>query len=699
MNTEKDVFVKKFMKHFYSKQNKKIVLYGTGIITRYIIEDCSDRYNIVSIMDTNYPKSDFLGKQVVKTISKLDADLLIIMNRDPIITQVIAERIKSLVFDIPVYDLNGKKIRQTLNIKFDNNDSISYEDLISEIDRHDVISFDIFDTLITRTVSSPSDVFSIIENKYDTKVKGFLLKRQRAAEMAMRKNGYPTIYNIYDELCKLMGGGLINELLEYELFVEKCVLIRREKVVQLLHYALSKDKEVYFISDMYLPKKILKDFLKNLNIYDSKIKILVSCDEKASKADMSLWKMYRKVIHGKSALHIGDDEISDFLLPNQFGIDAIKINSPIASYKKFITDVPYPTFLHDKIALGIIITKIFNNPFLKDVDDFDSYGYILAPVLVNYILWIIRNVKLKDFSKVYFFARDGFFLQKLFDNLMIKLGQNIKSYYLMISRSFITYLQCLKADGSLEEINFQGTYRDLLYYRYNILLDDNDVDADKFVDTSVESVNILLRNYISVITEEVSLQRKLYTEYLMNLAFFNSQENVIVDPSYNGTTQYYLEKLTGVKLKGYYCYCNTSVNNQYYNAGDENMVSLYHQKNVEDDSYLFKYNIFFEASIMVAPHGSLLKLTNDSFALTPIGNTQKKFDNKIATFDGVLSFTDRYFSISHLAGIDLLSNSEYSAFEASLLTSIYRNMLLSAKIKQSIYMDSYFTSVFDIPVY
>ena len=129
------------------------------------------------------------------------------------------------------------------------------------------------------------------------------------------------------------------------------------------------------------------------------------------------------------------------------------------------------------------------------------------------------------------------------------------------------------------------------------------------------------------------------------------------------------------------------------------MVSLYHQKNVEDDSYLFKYNIFFEASIMVAPHGSLLKLTNDSFALTPIGNTQKKFDNKIATFDGVLSFTDRYFSISHLAGIDLLSNSEYSAFEASLLTSIYRNMLLSAKIKQSIYMDSYFTSVFDIPIY
>ena len=469
--------------------------------------------------------------------------------------------------------------------------------------------------------------------------------------------------------------------------------------MQLLHYALSKDKEVYFISDMYLPKKILKDFLKNLNIYDSKIKILVSCDEKASKADMSLWKMYRKVIHGESALHIGDDEISDFLLPNQFGIDAIKINSPIASYKKFITDVPYPTFLHDKIALGIIITKIFNNPFLKDVDDFDSYGYILAPVLVNYIIWIIRNVKLKDFSKVYFFARDGFFLQKLFDNLVIKLGQNIKSYYLMISRSFITYLQCLKADGSLEEINFQGTYRDLLYYRYNILLDDNDVDADKFVDTSVESVNILLRNYISVITEEVSLQRKLYTEYLMSLAFFNSQENVIVDPSYNGTTQYYLEKLTGVKLKGYYCYCNTSVNNQYYNAGDENMVSLYHQKNVEDDSYLFKYNIFFEASIMVAPHGSLLKLTNDSFAFTPIGNTQKKFDTKIATFDGVLSFTDRYFSISHLAGIDLLSNSEYSAFDTSLLTSIYRNMLLSAKIKQSIYMDSYFTSVFDIPVY
>ena len=65
--------------------------------------------------------------------------------------------------------------------------SINKNFLIEALRKADVISFDIFDTLITRRIYSPEDIFSIIEQKY--KLDHFKEKRIQADSIARKQLG------------------------------------------------------------------------------------------------------------------------------------------------------------------------------------------------------------------------------------------------------------------------------------------------------------------------------------------------------------------------------------------------------------------------------------------------------------------------------------------------------------------------------
>ena len=63
--------------------------------------------------------------------------------------------------------------------------------LISEIERFDFVSFDLYDTLIFRTVNLPSDVWRLTEavfnRKQESKIRFFKEKRSLAEKIARKK--------------------------------------------------------------------------------------------------------------------------------------------------------------------------------------------------------------------------------------------------------------------------------------------------------------------------------------------------------------------------------------------------------------------------------------------------------------------------------------------------------------------------------
>ena len=76
--------------------------------------------------------------------------------------------------------------------------------IIEGLERYEVISFDIFDTLIKRNVKHPEDIFSLVEivfnNREKEKIQNFKEVRIKAYYEAAQKNKNCNLDDIYKEI-------------------------------------------------------------------------------------------------------------------------------------------------------------------------------------------------------------------------------------------------------------------------------------------------------------------------------------------------------------------------------------------------------------------------------------------------------------------------------------------------------------------
>ena len=148
-------------------------------------------------------------------------------------------------------------------------------DILQHINKYDVISFDIFDTLIVRDVDNPADVFKLME--IELNIPGFAEKRVNAEILARKKNvkNEVTINDIY-----LSFEGLTSNL------VAKCIKIELQMEIELCHPNLEliefykqclKQYRVIITSDMYLPHDMMKEILDSCGITNYE-QLYISCD-------------------------------------------------------------------------------------------------------------------------------------------------------------------------------------------------------------------------------------------------------------------------------------------------------------------------------------------------------------------------------------------------------------------------------------
>ena len=183
-----------------------------------------------------------------------------------------------------------------------------------KIDAADVVSFDIFDTLLLRPVYQPRDMFYFLEK--DNRVIDFRKKRVRAEEWARnhtdKENGEIDIFDIYHCLEEWCGIDAEKSAIE-EMEAEKKYCFAHPFVKKMYQYALDNHKTVIATSDMYIPKEYMKEILAD-NGYDNFNDIFVSCDYEKSKYNGKLYGLVKKKYSGKNILHIGDNRYSDIIV-------------------------------------------------------------------------------------------------------------------------------------------------------------------------------------------------------------------------------------------------------------------------------------------------------------------------------------------------------------------------------------------------
>lgn len=437
------------------------------------------------------------------------------------------------------------------------------KDIFDEIEKAEIISFDVFDTLIMRKTLYPEDVFDIVQRKAEQlgiMVQDFKKLRKKADDE--NPHILPTIFQIYDYLSQIgnIGKKDKEELLQLELATEKGVLILRKSVKEIFDFAVKKGKKVYLISDMYLTKEHFKRILGGLGIEGYK-DIWVSCEYKESKRG-GLFKTFKNEIVGETYLHIGDNLISDGESARAAGIQTYEIKSALdilkeSAYKKVLDGAET---LEERLMVGLSISRIFNNPFLElgedgrpVIEDGISliYGFA-APLISCFMTWFVKKVKDGKYSKVLFAARDGWMVQQLYEIYKNVLKEDMpEGIYFKTSR---TLCAAAAMDNEWEicqlaKREFTGEMEGMIKRRF--LLDSvlpyqncNGMTREEYA----------LQHKEQIYQKSAEIQKE-YLEYMKELGLKQDEKYAMFDFVSSGTSQYFLNKIVPFQIEGlYFCW-------------------------------------------------------------------------------------------------------------------------------------------------
>lgn len=458
MIEEQKKTVEIFNSYLKNKKSEKLVLYGTGIHTEAVVKNCYG-FQFAGLMDAAKTGEKLWGLTVLSCDEVLEMGVTcVVVVARPAVHAIIYKRIQawSEKNGILVCDIYGRNLADKIRDRKKELPyfAFSYESLIEEIKKHEVVSFDIFDTLLVRNVYEPVDVFSLLDREYKDSLPFHFSQVRVEAERELLLVGEPNIYQIYDFIGKKyrLSASKCQELLGNEIEKEKEVLVVRSKMCECLRYCISQGKKIYLVSDMYFTKEILQEILESVGIcgYDG---IIVSCDYGCSKQN-GLFEILKRSVGSSSWIHIGDNHELDYLAAIKSGGDAFEILSPIRMMELTTYDMllGYLENMEIKVMLGMMAVRVFNDPFslyhskgMPEIKELEDFGYLfIAPLMISFMVWFFSVLKQELDSLVIFSARDGWLLQKIYHMFKesYKLEKVPQDIYLLISRKAV----CMVAD-------------------------------------------------------------------------------------------------------------------------------------------------------------------------------------------------------------------------------------------------------------
>lgn len=664
-----DIEIENFRHNFRSIKNKRIAIYGMGRRSATLLPGITD-FNITGILDRDESN---VGKELcgIKVISIKNVENCvdaIVINSDPSNYEIIYKRIAKDV-TVPVYYADGRiAALSDKDTRYEQNEywKSSYQELKDKIDKADIVSFDIFDTLIMRKVFSPEDVFRLLgeevraELKLDCEIASI---RAQAAQCG----AYATINEIYGYIkkCTNLTDKNIADIMKLEKDTDIDLCIVRRDIADLYEYCLTCGKEVYFISDMYYTIQDIKRILDKCGVtVPDDEHIWISCEKKADKVSGSLWEEYFKLVgKGNKCLHIGDNKTCDVKNPVRYGIDSYYVMSAKdmlmnSSMAELASDV---NTVSDSICLGLVASKLFNSPFALcstkgkvSFDDSESYGYcVYGPLLEKFLIWLYYKSRKDEIDKLLFFARDGYFLEKDYTMVaeLLDDGYEQEWCYLPISRRLI-YIATMENEDDFNRVvafPYVGTFADYMQSRFEIIVTDETSEYnDRQINAVGDSKNILkwIQPYKDKIMEQAKKERKNYLAYLTSDGDMKKELSYgTVDLGYYGTNQYYLQRLTGIKTKGYCFYACLSKDNIYNNEITMDGCFQYGDDYTAEKSIASNKNMYIETFI-TAPHGMIRYIDDRGNAVCqPDRKSQKNFNVKEKVNCGAVDFINDYISI------------------------------------------------------
>lgn len=191
--------------------------------------------------------------------------------------------------------------------------------------KYKAVSFDIFDTLVERNVDVPEDIFKKVGERTLGKenAESFCIQRKNAELRArkMQDSGEVTLDQIYVKLGLFYDEQTTNLLKKMEIETELESCYKKKSTQELYNICLKLNKDIYLVSDMYLPYEVIEEILKKSGINGYK-KLYISNVYGKNKITGELFGIVLSENNLKSneIMHIGDSIRADFIGAYKVGI-------------------------------------------------------------------------------------------------------------------------------------------------------------------------------------------------------------------------------------------------------------------------------------------------------------------------------------------------------------------------------------------
>lgn len=307
--------------------------------------------------------------------------------------------------------------------------------ILEAVKDYDIISFDIFDTLIFRPFSAPTDLFDYLAEQIGIlDFKSVRIAQEwkaRQDKFAVSGSYEVTLEEIWNRIeCETGYPAGKGRNLEEELEQRFCYA---NPVMQTVFKELQRRKKTIIItSDMYLSEDFLEKLLAQ-NGYSGIQKLYISSEYTAGKSDGTIYEYVKEDFEKEKIIHIGDNEISDITNAKKAGLAVFyypNVNKHSKAYRAYdmslMVGAAYRGIVNNHMYCG-------NNSYSMEYE----YGYIYGGLFVlGYCTFIHDYYKKNGIDKILFLSRDGDIIKQVYN----KLYQEDSTEYAYWSRKAATKL-------------------------------------------------------------------------------------------------------------------------------------------------------------------------------------------------------------------------------------------------------------------
>ena len=628
--------------------NKKLLIYGLSTETERVLNEWNGKYNVIGLLDGFKTSGQQFGYPIldINDVVKLENIIIIVVAR-PGSCKAIAKRIGDLCREnnVELFDIRGKDLLADTRVVYDFTAAQGYtrQDLLSAIENAKVVSFDLFDTLAIRNISSFEGALKLVDARFREKginIPNFVNKRLKI-EKELSFDNAPKLGEIYSEVMKDVGefGFSADELAGIEFEVDKNLIEERRDVVDLLNELVKKNKLIYITSDSYYTKEQISQILERIGVA-SVTDVLISCEYGTSKTG-NLFEELKAVSGEADILHVGDDIVADIESAKRHGINTFQIYSAaellelVGGLKLSETE----NSLSDQIKVGMFVANLFNSPFQFEDDekrihaeDAKDVGYLFcAPMIMDFTKWFEEESKDAGNTNRWLCARDGYLLKRLYEIMFP--SQKAEYFYTSRISAIRAGVESIDDIEYVDGMKFSGECKENLKIRFGIsaeVLDTADIDNGQ--EGLLKYSKAILDNSKRKKENNLKYIEKLDVQY-GSISFF--------DFVAKGTSQMYIQRLTQNPIKGLYF---LQLEPEFMK--DKNLdIKPFYTEMERDNSAIFD-NYYILETLLTSPEASVDEFDEEG---NPVFAKETRTDKDIACFmraqDGIIEYVKKYISI------------------------------------------------------